>query len=177
MKELLFFLVLSVAAISLAAQVTLQVPLGGSNIPITGQSLAVLLVGFFLHRIWGTVAVLLYLLLGAFGMPIFADGHSGCAVLKGGSGGFLIGFLFGAFITGWWSSRKWKPNLAECLIAMLLGTTAILLCGLARLTYLFGWEKALEYGFFPFWEAAFIKIFLGVLIAYLAVLIFRKGEN
>lgn len=86
-------LLLAIVFIALFAQVTIPVSIGESNIPISGQTFAVLLVAYILHQKHGTIAVGSYVLLGLLGLPIFADGKAGWNVLIGGSGGFLIGFI------------------------------------------------------------------------------------
>lgn len=85
-------LLLSTLFITIMDRVALPVPEALGGIPITGQSLAVLLVGLLLPFPWGGGAVLLYLLLGGLGLPVFAEGGSGWSSFSGGSGGFLLAF-------------------------------------------------------------------------------------
>lgn len=154
--------------IALSAQVTIEVPLNDANIPISGQSFAVLLVAGILGLKRGVGAVALYVLLGTLGLPIFADGESGLDVLKGGSGGFLIGFIAAAFGVGYRMSRLAFRAISfiKALYLMTFGTAIILFFGIGRLTNLYGFEKALEYGFFPFWQGALIKILLGAIVLF-----------
>ena len=151
--------------IAIMAQITIHLPGNLGGIPITGQSLAVLVVSFLLPMKFGVPAVGLYVLLGAIGLPFYADGASGWEVLAGGSGGFLIGFVVAALLMGRLHSLGWHKYFGKALLAMLLGTLIIILCGLLRLGILYGWEKALEYGFYPFWQGALVKILLGAVIA------------
>lgn len=150
--------------IALCAQITINLPVGETMIPVTGQTFAVLLVGYLFGIKWGMVAVVFYVLLGIMGLPIFADGKTGIEVLWGGSGGYLIGFVAGAVIAGFFSNKK--PILWNALLAMTFGTIAILLFGVGRLIQLYGLEKGLAYGFYPFWKGAIIKIFLGVITVW-----------
>ena len=134
-------------------------------IPITGQTFAVLLVGYILRAQRGMFAVGLYVVLGLVGLPIFADGKAGLEVLFGGSGGYLIGFIAGAGIAG---IVPQKPFLFwNALLAMTIGTMVILLFGVGRLIQLYGIEKGLQYGLYPFWKGALIKIILGAGVAWM----------
>ena len=157
---------LGVLVICLGAMIAFNLPLNGSDIPITGQSLAVLVIGFVLGRKRALFAIALYLILGVMGFPVFAKGASGIDTLIGGSGGFLYGFLVGGYVCGALQENGFGDSFAECLTAMTIGTALILVCGLAQLTYLYGLDKALEYGFWPFWPGAIMKIILGAVIVY-----------
>jgi biotin transport system substrate-specific component len=155
-----------VLAICLGAMVAFNLPLNGGDIPITGQSLAVLVIGFVLGRKRALFAIALYLILGVMGFPVFAKGASGIDTLMGGSGGFLYGFLIGGYVCGALQENEFGASFAESLITMTIGTALILTCGIAQLTYLYGFEKALDYGLIPFWPGAIVKIILGALIIY-----------
>jgi len=136
------------------------------NIPITGQTLGVIIVASILPNISGVLAVLFYLLLGGFGLPIFADGASGWEVFSGGSAGFLIGFLLAAILIKTIRKELRKFSLAHALFLNITATCLILAAGIIWLTKLYGFSKALEYGFYPFWIGAIVKIGLGTGIVY-----------
>lgn len=87
------------AAIIAALTFPGAIPLG-SGVPITLQTLGVMLAGVVLGGYRGTLAVILYVVLGLVGLPIFAEHSSGFAVLAGPSAGFLLSFIPGAFVTG-----------------------------------------------------------------------------
>ncbi len=157
----------AIVFIAASAQLTLHLPEKAGGIPISGQSLAVLLVGYLLPRPWGMMAVLAYVLLGGFGLPVFADGKAGWSVISGASGGFLLGFIVAADFAGAMARGEEHPAFGHSLLAMLLGTLIILAFGLGRLALLYGPERALAYGLYPFWEGALIKVFLGAIIAQL----------
>ena len=125
-----------------------------------------LVVGFVLGRKRALFAIALYLILGVMDFPVFAKGASGIDTLMGGSGGFLYGFLIGGYVCGALQENGFGASFAESLIAMTIGTALILTCGIAQLTYLYGFEKALDYGLIPFWPGAIVKIILGALIIY-----------
>jgi biotin transport system substrate-specific component len=157
---------LGLLLVCLGAMVSIDLPWKGGGIPITGQSLAVLVVGFVLGRKRALFAIALYLILGVMDFPVFAKGASGIDTLMGGSGGFLYGFLIGGYVCGALQENGFGASFAESLIAMTIGTALILTCGIAQLTYLYGFEKALDYGLIPFWPGAIVKIILGALIIY-----------
>ena len=157
---------LGLLLICLGAMVSIDLPWKHGGIPITGQSLAVLVVGFVLGRRRGLLVIAIYLIAGLAGLPVFAKGASGIDTLMGGSGGFLYGFLVGGYVCGALQENGFGDSFTEGLIVMAIGTALILICGIAQLTFLYGLEKALEYGFWPFWPGALVKIILGAVIIY-----------
>ena len=159
-------LLLAVIFLALAAQWSIEVPINNGVIPITAQSLAILLAAYFLGAKWGTLAVVLYVLLGVLGLPIYADGKSGWAVLTGGSGGYLIGFIVAAYFCGYLKERAWGQSFWKAHLLMTIGTLFILAFGIGYLAYLYDFQKAMEWGFYPFWQGAIIKIVLGALIVW-----------
>ena len=76
-------------------------------VPITAQTLGVMLAGSTLGARKAALAVLLFQVLVAAGLPLLAGGHGGLAVFPGPTGGFLVGFLPGAFLVGWLTERAW----------------------------------------------------------------------
>lgn len=87
-------------ALLVAAAVVPGIPLGGLGVPITLQTLAVMLTGLVLGPLRGGLAVLLYLLLGFVGLPVFSRGQSGLQVLSGPTAGYLVSFLVAAIVVG-----------------------------------------------------------------------------
>ena len=151
--------------IALFARIDIDLP-GG--IPISGQSFAVLVTAFLLGRLWGTTAVILYVLAGTIGLPVFANGASGYEVLLSGSGGFIFGFIVAAFFTGWMGDKGWASSIPKSLLAMIIGTAIILFLGVGKLTIDYDLQSALKWGFYPFLWGALIKIILGAGVASLA---------
>src|SRR3954471_16851391 len=101
-------LVLVVAAVvltALCAQITFYLP--GNPVPVTGQTFAVLLCGAALGANRGASAMLLYLLVGMIGLPVFADGDHGMDVITGASGGYIIGFLVAGWVVGRLAERRY----------------------------------------------------------------------
>ena len=116
--------------IALLAQV--QVPIW--PVPITGQTFGVLVVGMAFGFRLGGLTLLLYLLEGHLGLPVFAGGKSG---LAGPTSGYLVGFVFAAAITGYLAEKKWDRNVWYTGLAMLLGNLAIYIPRLIWLTIFF----------------------------------------
>lgn len=89
-----------VLAATLAVSSWVSIPIPISPVPLTLQTLAVLLAGGLLGRVWGPVSVGVYLLVGVAGIPVFAGGEAGPGVLLGFKGGYLVGFVAAAFLMG-----------------------------------------------------------------------------
>jgi biotin transport system substrate-specific component len=87
-------------AMLVAAAVVPGIPVGGLGVPITLQTLAVMLTGLVLGPLRGGLAVLLYLLLGFVGLPVFSRGQSGLQVLSGPTAGYLVSFVVAAVVVG-----------------------------------------------------------------------------
>jgi biotin transport system substrate-specific component len=135
--------------IGLSAQIAVKLPF--SPVPITCQTLAVLMAGALLGRVHGSLCVLAYITEGAAGLPVFALGRSGLAVLAGPSGGYLIGFAVAAYITGFLAEKGWDRRFSTTILAMLLGNATIYTVGLLWLVILTGMSRAvLMAGLYPF---------------------------
>src|SRR5688572_22839469 len=87
------------ALVALAAQVSIH--LGFTPVPITGQTFAVLLVGASLGSVRGTASLLLYLLIGLAGAPVYSEQKHGWEVFSGATGGYIVGFVVAAAVVGW----------------------------------------------------------------------------
>jgi biotin transport system substrate-specific component len=112
---------------ALAAQVV--IPIG--PIPITGQTFAVLLTGALLGPRLGAMAMIVYLVEGASGLPFFSGGHFGLIHLMGPSGGYLIAFPAAAYITGAFAEHGWDRRFLTAAAAMAIGSAIIMLSGWA----------------------------------------------
>ncbi len=145
-------------------QFTLDLSYQEVAIPVTGQSLGVLVIASLLGTRLGGLTIALYLMLGGIGLPVFAKGASGWETFSKGSGGFLYGFLIAGLLIGWLAERWGIANFLKNISMMTIGTVVILLFGVGHLTAKYGLEKALEYGFYPFWPGAIIKVIAGALI-------------
>ena len=148
--------------IALSAQVSLNLPF--SPVPITGQTLGVLLCGIILGRNLGAAAVGAYLLQGAAGLPVFAGARSGLAVLLGPTGGYLFGFLAAAYIVGVLAELPYRRSPFQAALTLLLGNLIIYAFGLVRLARFVGESQALQLGFYPFLIGDGLKLALAVLL-------------
>ncbi len=106
-----------IAALALPAQFYLF----GSAIPVTLQTLGVMLAGLVLGARLGALAVLVYLAIGAIGVPVFAGGAAGLAPFAGASGGYLLAFPLGAFVTGLIAFRGGRFRPALAFVAAVVG--------------------------------------------------------
>lgn len=140
-----------------------QIAIPLQPVPITGQTFGVLLVGAALGWRRGALALLLYVLQGVAGLPVFAGGASGVARLLGPTGGYLIGFVFAAALTGWLSERGWDRRFLSTLLAMALGNLVIYAFGLPWLAHIVGWERAITAGLLPFIPGDVLKAALAAL--------------
>lgn len=145
--------------IALCARVTIPLPF--SPVPITGQTLAVLLTGALLGSRRGSLCLLTYLAEGAIGLPVFAAGETvGLARLVGPTGGYLAGFVAAAYVTGLLAERGWDRRVGTTLLAMLLGNIALYAFGLPWLALSVGIERALVLGLYPFFLGDLVKLAL-----------------
>ncbi|MDG6896692.1 biotin transporter BioY [Actinobacillus delphinicola] len=139
--------------IALLAQVS--IPL--QPVPITGQTLGVTIVGFAFGKRAGVASVALYLLEGAIGLPVFANGSSGIAAFFGPTGGYLYGFLATAYILGYFSDKGiLNYPMAAFFIAIIASATTFVF-GLFQLSFFVPADKVLEYGFTPFIAGGLLK--------------------
>jgi len=134
--------------IALSARIAAPVPF--SPVPVTGQTLAVLLTGALLGSRRGALGVLAYLAEGAMGLPVFAGGGAGIPWLLGPTGGYLCGFVVAAFLTGWLAEQGWDRRFGTTVAMMGLGNAAIYLLALPYLALSVGMEQVLSLGLYPF---------------------------
>ena len=144
--------------IALSAQIALLLPF--SPVPVTGQTMAVLLVGALLGSRRGALSVLAYLAEGAMGLPVFSAGGAGILWMLGPTGGYLLGFVPAAFVTGWLAERGWDRRIGSALAMMLAGDVTLYLVGVPYLASLVGLDRALALGFVPFVVGDLCKLLL-----------------
>lgn len=156
------------ATVLLAFSSYLAIRLPFSPVPITAQTLVVLLIGATLGRYRGAVAILLYLVEGAAGLPVFANGAFGAAYILGPTGGYLIGFVAGAYIVGYLAEVGMDRHIISTILAMTIGTAVILLIGNLWLAIITEGVDVLAIGFYPFIPGAIVKILVAAGILPLA---------
>lgn len=154
-----------VALIGLGAlfiYLTAQIYIARQPVPLTGQTFGVLTVGAALGFRRGGAAVLLYLLIGLVGLPFFAEGKGGAAVLLGQSGGYLLGFVIAGAVMGRLAELGWDRRLLGSLGAMIIASVIIYAVGLPWLMVVGGYTvpETLAYGLTPFilWDAAKLAV-------------------
>ncbi|MEK4229857.1 biotin transporter BioY [Solibacillus sp. FSL H8-0538] len=153
------------AIIAVLAQITIPLPL----VPITGQTLAIGLVVTILGLKFGTYAVILYVCLGAFGLPVFQLFTGGFGILVGPTGGYILGFIPTALVIGLY--LKWfGTTFKHAVIANLIGMFITLLFGAAwlKIAANLTWGAAFLSGIAPFIIVGIIK---GVIAAWLDVIV------
>ena len=116
----------------LAAVAPFKIPLGFTPVPITLQTLVVLLAGAMLGARYGALSMILYDVVGALGLPVFAGGGSGFGALIGPTGGYLLSYPVAAFAIGWYVQKRKKPKFVDYVVAMIAGTIIIYVMGAAQ---------------------------------------------
>lgn len=169
------------------AQISYALPF--TPVPITGQTLGVLLIGAAYGPRLGTATIGLYLVWAVAGLPVLApepDGsHRGgfeVLALASATGGYLWGFAAAAALTGWLASRGWDRSLRSSISAMLLASIVIYVAGVPWLMAATGLslQQGLEYGLYPFVIGDMVKLLAaaGVLpAAWSALRHLRPGEG
>ena len=157
-----------IGSLFVAALAQLSIPL--QPVPITGQTLAVLLVGMVLGSRRGALALAAYLGEGLAGLPVFAEAKSGIATVLGPTGGYLVGFIAAAWLVGLLAERGFDRSLFKTLVAMFAGNLVIYALGLAWLSTfpfisgLIGEAGLLSLGVLPFLIGDAIKAVLAALL-------------
>ena len=163
-------LVLGAIIVAVSAQVALPVPF--SPVPMTLQGLAVIVVGGIFGSAAGAGALVLYLVAGIFGAPVFAMGSSGLVRVLGPTGGYLLAFPVAALVAGAVGERG---NLLRSFLAALLAMFVIHVGGWAWLALGLGGEKAVAMGVAPFLVQDSFKVVLAALILWRAHDTFRPN--
>lgn len=163
-------LLLGAIIVALSAQVAFPVPF--SPVPMTLQGLAVIVVGGIFGAAAGAGALVLYLLAGMFGAPVFAMGSSGLVRVLGPTGGYLLAFPVAAFVAGVVGQRG---NLLRSFLAALFAMFVIHLGGWAWLALGLGGDRAATMGVAPFVVPDALKVVLAALILWRAHHAFRPN--
>ncbi|MGY4624763.1 biotin transport system substrate-specific component [Bradyrhizobium sp. USDA 4486] len=150
---------LGTALMALSAKVNLPLP----YVPMTLQTLVVLMIGAAYGWRLGSATMVAYLAEGAMGLPVFAGPVGGIAPLVGPTAGYLFGFVLAAFMTGWLAERGWDRSVVLLFAAMAVGHIVILAAGFGWLAFGLGLgaAKAWQVGIVPFIAASLVKNTLG----------------
>ncbi len=165
------------ALIAISSQVA--IPIG--PVPHTLQVFFVMLAGLVLGGRWGFTSVAVWVLLGLFGLPVFAQGKAGLPVLVGPTGGFLVGFMLCAFVVGWLTEQA-RVSVVKTICSMLLGLAVVYIFGLAGFMASFAyflqkpmsWSQAMTLAVVPFLPFDFIKTLMA---AYIGVKVRRALDR
>ena len=136
-------------------------------VPMTLQTLAVLLTGALAGPRLGAAIVILWLALALIGAPVLSGGKAGLAALTGGTAGFLLSFPVAAYLAGLLPAWRGAGGFARLLAGFLLLHGLILLAGWGRLSLMIGAEAAFAAGVGPFLPGAAVKSALAALILIL----------
>ena len=161
----------------MAGLAQLAVPLPFTPVPITGQTLGVLLVGAALGSRRGAASMLLYVLEGTAGLPVFAGGMAGPQVLLGPRGGYLIGFVLAAFCVGLAAERGFDRSFRSAVLVFGLGELVVYAIGVPWLAFFVGADHALAAGFWPFLPGAVVKAAAAGALLPVAWAVVRRGTT
>src|SRR5579872_4084988 len=145
---------------TLALVVSSKVEVPFQPVPMTLQTLAVMILGAAYGARLAGATIALYLVEGLIGLPVFAGDAAGPAVMAGPTGGYLIGFLAAATFIGFLAERGWARSTLRLLAAMTIGHAPIFIFGFSWLATLIGPEKAWMFGVAPFFAATVVKTLL-----------------
>jgi len=165
----LALVVVGATLMALFARIAIYLPF--TAVPITGQTLGVLLTGALLGRWRGALAMLVYLGEGLAGLPVFAGGMSawtpsalGLPVILGPTAGYLIAFPLAAGVVGWLANRRWDRSFSSAAMAMAIGEIVIYAGGLAWLAHFVGASAAIPQGLLPFIPGDIAKLALAAVV-------------
>ncbi|MCP3974302.1 MAG: biotin transporter BioY [bacterium] len=165
-------------ALLTAAAAQVRIPLPFTPVPITGQTFAVLLTGAALGATWGGASQLVYVLMGASGLPFFAGAEGGLTYVTGATGGYLLGFVLAAIAVGYLAEHQQDRTVAAAIPAFLTGNLIIYAVGVPWLyrsvESITTGEAALAAGFTPFIAGDLVKVALAGLLLPAAWKMARK---
>lgn len=156
------FIILGSIFVALSSQFAIYLPF--SPVPITGQTFAVLFTGAVLGSKRGGLSLVLYILEGAIGLPVFAGGTGGFAVLFGPTAGYLIGFIPAAILVGYLSQKGFDKQWYSMLIVFFAGQAVIYLFGVTHLLSFVDYEQVFRLGVTPFLIGDLIKACMAMIL-------------
>lgn len=152
------------ALIAVSSFIMIPIPF----VPITLQTMLVLLAGFILGPYYGSISVFIYIGAGFIGLPVFAGGKSGIAVAFGPTGGYLLSFILMAYLAGMFRFSYKKRIFIWCLFLSLSITMLNLIIGSSWLIFINNWTliEGFWVGIVPFIPGGIVKAFLACIIFY-----------
>ena len=151
------------AITAVGAYIVIPLPL----VPITMQTFFVSLAPALLGGALGALSQVIYVLIGLIGLPVFAGGKAGFGVLIGPTGGYLAGFIIGAYIIGKLIEMKRQPGFVWMVSAMVVGHVALYALGVAQLMFVakLSLGKAVAVGVIPTLPGGIAKILAAAFVA------------
>lgn len=140
----------------------IAIPVAFSPVPIAFQNTLILFLALNLGSRRAAAAVFLFLFQGAMGLPVFALGKAGWLVFFGPTGGYLIGYLIAAYVTGLIGEKIQRKTLPSAFLAMSAGSAIIYFCGYAYLSSIIGAAQAFTLGVVPFLIGDLFKLVLAL---------------
>jgi biotin transport system substrate-specific component len=170
-------------ALTVAVLAQVEVPLW--PVPITGQTLGVIIVGAALGARRGALSLLSYLGLGLAGLPVFAGLSGGLASVAKPSFGFIIGFVFAAFVAGWFAERSWDRRPALAFAGFAAASVVPFLVGVPYMAFIlnnvlglgYGLGDVLAVGVLPFIVGGVVKAALAAAIVPAAWALVRAADR
>jgi len=170
-------------ALTVAVLAQVEVPLW--PVPITGQTLGVIVVGAALGARRGALSLLSYLGLGLAGLPVFAGLSGGLASVAKPSFGFIIGFVFAAFVAGWFAERSWDRRPALAFAGFVAASVVPFLVGVPYMAFIldnvlglgYGLGDVLAVGVLPFIVGGVVKAALAAAIVPAAWALVRAADR
>jgi biotin transport system substrate-specific component len=146
--------------LGLAALAQIAIPVPGSPVPVTGQTLGVLILGTAYGSTLGVTTFAIYIVAGIAGAPVFASSGHGLDRIVGATGGYLIGMLVATFVLGQLARFRLDQNFLTALPSMLIGTITTFSFGLVWLHQYTGqsWDWTIKAGLTPFIVGEALKI-------------------
>jgi biotin transport system substrate-specific component len=156
----------SLFAALIAVGAFIRIPIPISPVPVTLQVLFIFLAGAILGARWGLVSVIVYLLLGIVGLPVFSGGSSGIGVLLGPTGGYLVGFAVAALVIGAFSEKLGTSSVLKNAAFMFVGLLIIYFFGATYLMYVaqISMDSAIVLGVLPYLPGDLLKLALSSFI-------------
>ncbi len=168
---------LGVLFTALLAQVAVPVP--GSPVPITGQTLAVVLTAASLGPVRGVAVQALYIAAAAIGLPFYSEASGGIDVVLGATGGYVIGFIPAAYLIGLAARRGADRNLLKSVPLFVAGQAVIFAVGVPWLAFATGMtaSQALDAGFYPFILGGIVKAAVAAVVLGAAWTLVRRNRK
>ena len=152
----MMYVLLGSLFIAASSRISFYLPI--SPVPVTGLTFGVMLMGATLGAKRGALAVLAYIAEGVFGLPVFAGGVSGLAILKGITFGYILGCVFAAYWIGLMAEKGNERTFRSALPSFLQSYAIIFVLGVTWLSYFIGFPAALMKGFVVFIPGAILKL-------------------